>query len=370
MPYRSSERHPVIGVAAASGDKLISMHCMLVIPGILTQDSNLIDKLGSFKLPALQRLLAKGRRDTCSWRGIDAWLLDHFEIDRQDDWPSAPFALLGEGEAPGDACWAHAEPVSLRADRDRLLLADSSLLKIQTEEATAICATINAHFGEELELRIAAPDRWYARLASPPSGETTPLSRVAGGQVEPGRGAMGWHALMNEMQMLLHEHPVNEVREARFDAPINGVWLWGAGRLAMVNTRFASVAASRPLARGLARHAGIASHSMPDSAVSWMTGASDAGVHVCVHDALLHTLNQGDTAAWVDALTRLDRDWAAPLLAALGAGRIGMLTLSLGGSRSLLSVELIRQDLRRFWRRAKPLDRTLTVKVDSEDEDA
>src|ERR1035437_4718622 len=101
-----------IAVAKASGDTLDSMHCMLVIPGILTRDPNLIDKLGTLALPALQRLLARGRRQTAVWQGIDAWLLEKFSVERQADWPSAPFALLGEGETPGDACWAHADPVS------------------------------------------------------------------------------------------------------------------------------------------------------------------------------------------------------------------------------------------------------------------
>ena len=208
------------------------MHCMLVLPGVLTRNSQSKEKLALLRLPALQRLLARGRADSSAWSGLDAWLLDEFEVERQQDWPSAPFALLGEGELPGDNCWVHADPVSLRADRNSLLLADAALLNIRPDEARTIAETLNAHYGDELELRVATPDRWYARLHTPPKGETTPLSSVAGRAIEPGRGAMGWHALMNEMQMLLHDHPVNEAREARGEAAINGVWLWGAGRLA------------------------------------------------------------------------------------------------------------------------------------------
>ncbi|MSQ52165.1 MAG: hypothetical protein EXR28_09770 [Betaproteobacteria bacterium] len=346
------------------------MHCILVIPGILTRDSILIDKLGSFKSPALQRLIAKGRQDSCSWRGIDAWLLESFQVDRQNDWPSAPFALLGDGESPGEDCWVHADPVSLRADRDRLLLMDSARLHIQADEARAIGETFTAHFGEELELRVAAPDRWYARLAAPPEGETAPLASVAGGQVEPGQGAMGWHSLMNEMQMLLHEHPVNEARETRGEAPINGVWLWGAGRLAEVNTGFQSLAAARPLARGLARHAGIAWLAPTDNAAQWLAGLSAEGVHVCVHDELQKAVMHGDCAQWLDALTRLERDWIACLHDALESGRIDMLTLKLGGASRLVSFEAIRRDLRRFWRRPKSLARTLALKGDDENEAA
>jgi len=339
---------------------------MLLIPGILTRDPHLVEKLGTLALPALQRLLARGRRETAVWQGIDAWLLENFSVQRQTDWPSAPFALLGDGEAPGDACWAHADPVSLRADRDRLLLADAALLKVQVNEAQAIVAAVESHFGDALRLKIAAPERWYARLAWPPRGETTPLAAVAGGPVTPGRGAMGWHALMNEMQMLLHEHPVNQAREARGELPLNGIWLWGSGRLAPANTRFKSMAGNLPLAQGLASHAGIAARALPASAGDWISSVASQGIHVCIHNGLPAAARQGNGARWLDTLARLEHDWFAPLHEALEAGRIGMLTLSLGSARTLASVQTVRQDLRRFWRRPKPLDRTLAAPEDGE----
>ena len=36
-------------------------------------------------------------------------------------------------------------------------------------------------------------------------------------------------SLMNEIQMVLHEHPVNESRARRNEPVINAVWLWGFG---------------------------------------------------------------------------------------------------------------------------------------------
>lgn len=342
---------------------------MLVLPGALTRNPGLIDKLGTLRLPALQHLLARGRPDAQGWTGIDAWLMEKFQVERQLDWPGAPYCLLGEGVSPGDACWVHADPVWLRPDRDRLLLADASQLNLRADEAAALAATINAHFGGELELHTPAAERWYARLETPPGGETMPLAEVAGRAIEPGRGAMGWHALMNEMQMLLHEHPVNEAREARGEAPVNGIWLWGAGRLAPVATAYASIATTLPLARGLARHAGIGVQAPPGSGANWLAGLSTPGVHVCINDALTQAVPAG-APVWVEALARLESDWIAPLLAALEEERLGMLTLRLAGARTLASVEATRQDLRRFWRRAKPLGRTLGVDKAGEEEAA
>ena len=38
-----------------------------------------------------------------------------------------------------------------------------------------------------------------------------------------------WRGILNEIQMLLHEHPLNQVREERGDLALNGIWFWGGG---------------------------------------------------------------------------------------------------------------------------------------------
>src|SRR5690606_30880361 len=39
-----------------------------------------------------------------------------------------------------------------------------------------------------------------------------------------------WRRLLNEIQMVWHEHPVNQARAARGALPVNGLWLYGGGR--------------------------------------------------------------------------------------------------------------------------------------------
>ena len=62
-----------------------------------------------------------------------------------------------------------------------------------------------------------------------------------------------------------------------------------------------------------------------------------------------------DADDWRNALERLERDWFAPLLAALAQGRIGMVSVHTLGPEHVHSSEVTRGDLRRFWRRVKPL---------------
>lgn len=354
----------------SSGDTLKTMHYMLVIPGLRVHETAFVEALASLRAPLLCRFLARARRSHDEWRGLDDWLLERFRVQPDEaDFlkkadsentvtatakPSAPFACLGDGIDPGNGCWAHAAPVSLKPDRDRLLLADASRFSINDDEAQAIADTLNRHFGEELSVHIAAVDRWYIRFNTPPAGPTVSLADVAGRAIEPGRGGMAWHRLMNEMQMALHEHPVNTARELRGEPPINGVWLWGAGALQPVETAISSLAGAVPLARGLARHASIpAPH--PDDGIAWLRMGSANGIHVRIAGDVARAELSGDVSAWRAAIEALEQGWLAPLVDALNDQRIGMMTLCIAGGRQLLRAEATRQDLKRFWRRSKPL---------------
>jgi hypothetical protein len=62
-----------------------------------------------------------------------------------------------------------------------------------------------------------------------------------------------------------------------------------------------------------------------------------------------------DAAGAASALEALEREWFAPLLAALRAGQVGMVTLHAPDGGRALSVEATRGDLRRIWRRPRRL---------------
>jgi hypothetical protein len=334
------------------------MHCRLLIPDLFPRHPAFDEPLSRPRFPSLETMLARGRRTAAAWGSPEQWLLEAFSVAQQNDWPSAPFALLGEGRAPGDEFWAHAEPVHLRAERDRVLLADSSLLDVADDEARALAEAVGRHFGGELHIEVASARRWYARIAHPPAQPTIPLTGVSSSPVEPGSASIGWHALMNEIQMLLHEHPVNEAREARGAPAINGLWLWGGGRLAEARAPgLRSVIAVNPLARGLAAAAGVRASNIPAQAQRWLDQGEPDGVHLFVLEHLVRAARAADPTEWVHALQSLERDWLEPLAQALGRARIGMVTLHGSGGAGALSVETTRSDLRRFWRRRRPLAR-------------
>jgi hypothetical protein len=168
---------------------------------------------------------------------------------------------------------------------------------------------------------------------APAAIDTPPTRELAGKDIDAHLPGAPWPALLNEIQMALHEHPVNERREV----PVNSVWLWGAGALpASAAGPWRSVTADEPVALGLARLAGIRHRSPPRTAHAWLAEMPEDGHHLVALEA---------------AHATLEADWFAPLLAALKSGRIGLLTLH--APEAGLTFEIARPDLRRFWRRAR-----------------
>ena len=102
-----------------------------------------------------------------------------------------------------------------------------------------------------------------------------------------------------------------------------------------------SLSAEDPAALGLAKLAGMR-HRAPED-----------GRHLVVLDMLRGAAALGDAEALTQRLQKLETDWFAPSLAALRAGRFGMITLHVPDAG--LSFETARGDLRRFWRRPRPL---------------
>ena len=244
-----------------------------------------------------------------------------------------------------------------------MVLVDSNEFSLSQQEADSLCGSLNAHFSADgLSLHPLRPQRWYLRSEAAPALETTPVAAAAaaGRSIDSllprGDDAAIWRAHLNDMQMLLHAHQVNAAREDAGDLPINGVWLWGAGtRADEISTPFDAVWSSDPFAQGLALAARSAAHNLSEGAAGLLRASADEGVALIVLDSLRQPACYGDAHAWRESLQQLERDWVAPLLEALRQERIGMLSLHALGPKGVLSTEATRGDLRRFWRRVKPL---------------
>lgn len=336
------------------------MNCSLLIPDLFWPQALGQDPARDLALPALETLLARAAAEPLADAGAEAWLCRTFGLSPRPDWPIAPLTLEADGGRPGPHYWLRADPIHLRVDRDRLLLADSGAFPISRGEAEALTATLNAHFGAEAMIFYPLrPERWYLRLDAAPAIRTRPLPEVAGGSIDAhlpeGPDALHWARVFNEIQMLFHEHPVNQAREERGEAALNSVWLWGGGvRPQAVARPFASVSARDILPRALARASGAPCQDPPASAADWLEHAG-AGEHLLVLDELRGAAQYADAQGFRQALEELERAWLAPLLAGLKRGRPAQLRIAAVAASGSRRFSVARRDLWKLWRRRKPL---------------
>jgi hypothetical protein len=287
--------------------------------------------------PALARALARGDVRSTNAQGATQWLCAAFGAlppVGESSWPAAPYALAGGGGDPADRCWWSGHPLHAEVGRNGVLVAEAGGLTIADAEAQALCAALNTHFDAQLAFVAPTPLHWYACPA--PALAALPPSDLRR------------QALLTELQMLLHAHPVNAEREARGEPTINSVAFGDGGIYRPLATApYDAVAADSPLARGLALAAGLRPAAVPDDAGSVLAAGHRRPLVVI------------DAPVWPHALAAADECWIAPLLAACFAGRCRELRIVLTGRTTVLEARLTPGHRWRWWRRAADLSRTL-----------
>ncbi len=265
---------------------------------------------------------------------------------------AAPTYLEDFGELPAGYC-LRADPVHLRADASGLVLFDAASFELSHAESQALSSTLASHLAQDgWLLRLRHPQRWYLSGGEPQDLITLPLPAVRGSAVPAvaftGGDACAWTTRLNEIQMLMHTHPVNQARAEAGRPAVNSLWLWGAGDLQQpASPVFTRVLGDDVFARGSARYCGLPGSPLPG-------GAEALTLSMAANDRLLVVLDDcrdaaayQDMAAWQVAVQRLEHDWFAALLRSLKTGRLDSLELyPLNGSR----YRLTRRQLLSFWK--------------------
>ena len=127
--------------------------------------------------------------------------------------------------------WLCADPIHLHVEGDGLILHDDYTFGLSAEESRGLREDLNAHFAVDgLYFHEVTPTRWLLGLSTLPEIETTPPLQRVGRNIDGHlpRGAQRglWQARFNEIQMVLHDHPLNQARQARGQRVLSGVWLW------------------------------------------------------------------------------------------------------------------------------------------------
>jgi len=324
----------------------------LFIPSLLPPPADTFGEAPMQRYPALEQIVARGHASSADCSNSAAWLCESFGVRKQLDWPAAPISLQGEGGDPGRSFWLCANPVHLQVQRDQLVLTPPASLSISETESRSLIETLNRHFAADGLVFVAPdPQRWYLRMPSFPDLHTVALEDAVGRDINhllpSGNDRMHYHGLFNEVQMLLHAHPVNEARDEAGIALVNSVWFWGGGTLPpAIRSPWTQLVGDSPLLRGLGR--------LADVPVASLAKGSDFTVTT---DALV-VLPGPDQHADMDRareLGRLERDWIAPLLKRLRSGEIRHLEIATTCAGKGLRWSICSRDLWKFWKRPAPL---------------
>lgn len=323
---------------------------VIALPGLQATLRDHAVRGGQPRLPATEWLLARGDRRDAQADGWRDWLLagSGLPVDVLARFPAGPCSWAVDAPRVPPGNWARAEPVHLLAGLDHLQLARPAPLPLEAGESQALLATLNAHLGGSGFTLHESPRGGWICSCPPDLAWTAAEPWLAIGRdlrdwLPGGPGGARVRSLVNELQMLLHEHPVNERRVARGLPPVNSVWPWGAGQPAV----------PQGAATGML---------LTDD--DWLAGAWRLhGGELSTLDALPAALDVGCAAirvaespggmhgAGADHLESVEERLLVPARAALRQGRVARVALHLGQ----VVLEVRARARWAFWRRARPL---------------
>jgi hypothetical protein len=296
--------------------------------------------------PSLARLAGRGslapRPADAKLGWLDGAVLDSLGLlQAADTYPRAAVIRTGVSGERATGFWLRAQPIHFAAGLDRLttvVLQGSG--RMTAQESASLGALLSEHLQSAgFELHHAGQDEWLLRSERPLQLRTVTPEYAAAhprGEILPqGSDAAALRRLMTELQMLLHEHPLNAKREARGAPAINAVWIHGEGTLSDV------AAVSLPEAfgedvylQGVYRLHGKAVKPLPANAAALLSQVHGPTVAVVA----------------VPDLDVLEAQWLAALSRAMRAGALSKLNVFLDGWR----VTADRASLFKLWRRDLP----------------
>jgi hypothetical protein len=215
----------------------------------------------------LARWLARADRLTCAAPGNGVALRECFEFTGTS-LPVAALTRAADAGDAGDATWLRADLCNVAVDAVAVRMLAWGNLGLDRAESDELARALRPLFGDAgFPLEATTPERWYLRCpAAVPLPRFVSPGLVLGDSLlrhlPTGENERQWRHLLNEAQVILHNHRVNMRRVERGQVPANSLWFWGAGKLPeWVRTRFTRAISQDAVVIGLARLAKIAIES-------------------------------------------------------------------------------------------------------------
>lgn len=340
------------------------MKLHLLIPQLFWPEKLQPEIYQDLAVPYLSKLLSKSRYAVEPAVDMESWLCKQFNItEQQRNWPIAPLMLYIDApdmSKTNKDFWLRADPVHLRIEQNHIMLADSQAFQISQQEAEEIVDSINRNLDDQgLSVIPFHPDRWYIRMPRTPDMHTYTLDQVTckniNSYLPSGSDSISWRKLFNEIQMLLHDHPVNQARASRGELIINSVWFWGGGQAPQtVSSPFTHIYSDHDMPRALALAAQINSLELPRNPSDWAQ-IQHSGTQLIVLDTLRSNAKYRNGYDWRETLMVLEQQWFSSVYRALKEKRISQLIITALNETGSWNFIIEPFDLWKFWRLNQPL---------------
>lgn len=208
--------------------------------------------------PEWRRWLARADRLADATGARDGVLHELFHF-AGDSVPAAALRHFCHAEDARSGTWLCADPAWVRSEATGARLMVHPLPDVSAAEAEALAAALRPLLGDAgAPLSVDAPAEWCLRLDAPPAATFMRPAKALGADLlaclPAGTDGRAWRRLFNEVQVVLHAHPVNAARVAAGRHPVNALWFWGAGALPVgVESGLQVVASVDDVVRGLAK---------------------------------------------------------------------------------------------------------------------
>jgi hypothetical protein len=309
------------------------------------------------RLPALERAWSRGSAVRVAAQTPNHLRFALFGIEPEGNLPVAALTHVDDASArpDGDFYWLRVDPVTVWADMARVFMTRYGFADLDPYERNEIENCVRGVLKEEgLDLRGDHPERWCIPLGEPLRFGFTPLDEALGMDLADALPdhpeAAYWRRVLNEIQVALHNSPVNVHRRAAGKREVNSVWFWGGGFIPDAAPHYVleTVYSDNAVTRGLA--------IINDCRLQRLADCLDTDFSKDGQAVLIDwTPGQGDAEEEAACL-----EWLAQRLLRLADRARLVLTLHDGSGEGRSYGGMSRH---RFWRRSVPLARALPGKA-------
>lgn len=304
----------------------------LVLPGLIWPNAADYEYLSSrIQMSNFSNFCAKGRLSKLALK-----FSDFVYAEQSNSGLSLANSYASQLGVNGYLGYMLMEPTHLRLDRDRLLISESELLQLNSDDAEQIIALINKHFVDELRVFKISDELWLIGVDFVLDEIVShPLIDIVGENIDEflpvGPQRLQLHKLINEIQMLLFNLPLNKQREVDGLLSVNSVWLWDKF---LRNTSF-------EFGNLLPRNFDLAN----DSSILV------DGVNTLIVDKAYFPACYRDSLSWLESVIELDRLLGHKLVELLKSGKVTRLNIYLPVLGGCYQLCVSRFDLLKFWRK-------------------